>query len=144
MESFVVWFEDFGSGVLYGDVAPIEIDPLFLETVTVSENVPFMVLVTPTSDCNGLYVNKLVSSFEVVELCGGDSNATFDYRIVAKRKGFETVDLQVSPKNRHLAFIMTETLGTTNERQYLFSFFTEIERQRLLESLSFFFDRCRS
>ena len=61
---------------------------IFLETVTINEDEPFKVFVTPTSHCNGLYVNKLDNTFEVIELLSGISNATFDYRIVAKRKNF--------------------------------------------------------
>jgi hypothetical protein len=36
---------------------------------------------------------KLATSFEVRELNGGTSNIAFDYRIMAKRSGFENVRL---------------------------------------------------
>jgi hypothetical protein len=35
-------------------------------------------------------VNKGQTGFDVVERQGGSSNGTFDYRVVAKRKGFES------------------------------------------------------
>jgi len=50
------------------------------------------VFLTPHEECEGLYVtNVSASGFEVHELHHGQSNATFDYRIVALRRGFETV-----------------------------------------------------
>jgi len=37
--------------------------------------------------------NQTAQGFEVHELRGGSSNIAFDYRIMAKRNGFETVRL---------------------------------------------------
>jgi hypothetical protein len=49
---------------------------------------------TPKGDCKGLYVsNESADSFEVHELGGGTSSVAFDYRIVAKRNGYENVRL---------------------------------------------------
>ena len=47
------------------------------------------VLVTLTDDCNGVYVKKHADRFTVHELMGGTSNATFDYKVICKRKGYE-------------------------------------------------------
>jgi hypothetical protein len=44
------------------------------------------VFLTPEGDCQGLYVRKRGSRFEVRELQGGISNVAFSYCIVAKRK----------------------------------------------------------
>jgi hypothetical protein len=45
-------------------------------------------------DCRGLYVtNETTDGFEVRELGGGTANIAFDYRIVARRKGYETIRL---------------------------------------------------
>ena len=50
---------------------------------------------TPNGECEGLYVaNKTTHGFEVHELHGGHSNIAFDYRIMARRKGFENVRMQ--------------------------------------------------
>ena len=49
---------------------------------------------TPKGDCNGLYVAKeSPTSFVVRELGGGVSNIGFDYRIMAKRRGYESIRL---------------------------------------------------
>jgi hypothetical protein len=52
----------------------------------------YHVFLTPKGDCKGLYVaNETAGGFEVHELGGGSSSIAFDYRIVAKRKGFENI-----------------------------------------------------
>jgi len=89
MESTEVWFEDFGSGQLENGVTTIHLDPIFLETVTIDEDHTMKVFVSLTADCNGVYVLKGLHSFQVIELNGGMSNAAFDYKIIAKRKGYE-------------------------------------------------------
>jgi hypothetical protein len=83
------WMEDFGSGELRNGVAVITIDADFAETVTADAS--YHVFITPNGDSEGLYViNKTANSFEVRESKGGTSSLTFDYRIVGKRRGFET------------------------------------------------------
>jgi hypothetical protein len=49
----------------------------------------------PLAPSKGLYVaQESGNSFEVRELGGGQSNVAFDYRIVAKRAGYENVRLE--------------------------------------------------
>lgn len=91
VESPEVWFEDFGTGTLAGGVATILVEPIFAETVNLDG---YHVFLTPLGDCNGLYVTaKTEASFEVHELGGGTSDVSFDYRLVAKRLGYEDVRL---------------------------------------------------
>ncbi|MFQ5400529.1 MAG: hypothetical protein ACE5E7_13145 [Anaerolineae bacterium] len=93
MESPEVWFEDFGSGALQNGSTAVTVDPLFAKTVNLGSG--YHVFLTPLGDCNGLYVaNKSSTGFEVRELGGGTSNVSFDYRIVAKRAGYETLRLE--------------------------------------------------
>ncbi|MGA2047726.1 MAG: hypothetical protein ABSG96_08535 [Terracidiphilus sp.] len=83
------WMEDFGSGELQYGVAVVTIDPAFAETVT--GDASYHVFITPNGDSEGLYViKKTPTSFEVRESKGGTSSLSFDYRIVAKRRGYET------------------------------------------------------
>jgi hypothetical protein len=83
------WFEDFGSGQLSGGSTLIPLDPTFASTVNTGES--YHVFLTPNGDCKGLYVaRKTASGFEVRELGGGASSIFFDYRIVAKRRGYES------------------------------------------------------
>ena len=50
--------------------------------------------ITPRGESKGLYVNNATAeAFEVHEAAGGQSNIEFDYRIVARRKGYEAVRL---------------------------------------------------
>jgi hypothetical protein len=93
MESPEVIFEDFGSSKLENGQAGVTIDTLFAATVNLDD---YLVFVTPLGDCNGLYVsNKTPAGFEVHELGGGTANITFDYRIVAKRLGYENVRMEI-------------------------------------------------
>jgi hypothetical protein len=93
MQSPENWSEDFGSGQLQSGAAEIALDPTFAETVNTEAG--YHVFVTPSGNCEGLYVaRKGDSGFEVRELKGGKSNVAFDYRIVARRRGYETVRLQ--------------------------------------------------
>ncbi|MBN1425017.1 hypothetical protein JXA88_10705 [Candidatus Fermentibacteria bacterium] len=84
------WFEDFGEGQLVNGRSHIELDPLFLETVTIDEANPMKVFVELHDEsCEGVAVKKGHTGFDVVERKAGRSNGTFDYRVVAKRQGFE-------------------------------------------------------
>ena len=93
VESPENWFEDFGSAELRDGVASIEIDAAFRDTINLG--LQYHVFVTPNGDCRGLYVaEKTASGFEVRELGGGTSSVAFDYRIVARRRGFESIRLE--------------------------------------------------
>jgi hypothetical protein len=88
MQSPENWMEDFGSGMVQNGVAVVKIDPAFAETVTADAS--YHVFITPNGDSKGLYViRKTATSFEVRESGGGTSSLSFDYRIVAKRRGYE-------------------------------------------------------
>jgi hypothetical protein len=83
MESPEHWFEDFGSSRLTRGRATVKLDADFSKVVKLNG---YRVFLTPEGDCQGLYVRRRGTSFEVHELQGGTSNVAFSYRIVAKRK----------------------------------------------------------
>jgi hypothetical protein len=88
------WFEDFGSGQLTGGRCHIDLESLFLETVTVDGQHQIKVFLQQTSgEPVNLVVQKGMTGFDVVGPAGSD--VSFDYRVVAKRKGFEDVRLNV-------------------------------------------------
>lgn len=90
VESSEVWFEDVGRGQLANGRAHIELDPLFLETVTIDEDHPMEVFIQLTdANCNGTAVRSGKTGFDVIELAGGKSDATFSCRVMAKRRGYE-------------------------------------------------------
>jgi hypothetical protein len=96
------WFEDFGSGQLSGGTAVISLEPTYVQTV--NTGVEYHVFLTPKGDSHGLYVtNETPASFEVREQSGGTSNIAFDYRIVAKRIGFENIRLEDRTKTMALS-----------------------------------------
>jgi hypothetical protein len=97
------WFEDFGSGTLANGVATVTLDPTFAQTV--NTGVEYHVFLTPKGDSQGLYVsNETPQGFEVHEQRGGHSSVAFDYRITAKRSGYENKRLEdVTEQYKQLA-----------------------------------------
>lgn len=101
VESSEVWFDDYGTASLVGGVATVNLDSTFAQTVSTRSG--YKVFLTPNGDCHGLYVaQKTSTSFEVRELGGGSASVSFDYRIVAHRKGYEKerMSAAVMPKQR--------------------------------------------
>jgi len=87
------WFEDAGTAQLVKGTAVVNLESVFGQTVNTALN--YHVFLTPNGDCKGLYVTqKTPTSFVVRELGGGSSNLSFDYRIMAKRKGYEKIRLE--------------------------------------------------
>ena len=90
------WYEDLGSSCLVSGKVEVSIDPLFAQTVNLTED--YQVQVTAT--CNEpvlLYVSEKTTSYFTVQgvrLDGKPSNCAFDYRISAKAVGYETVRLE--------------------------------------------------
>lgn len=86
------WFEDAGSALLVKGQAVVDLEPMFGQTV--NTDIEYHVFLTPKGDCKGLYIAKeSPTSFVVRELAGGVSSIAFDYRIMAKRKGYENIRL---------------------------------------------------
>lgn len=96
VESPKNWFEDFGTAKLQRGEAWVPLEPVFGETVNTADT--YHVFLTPSGDCKGLYIaERRADGFLVRELGGGRSTVSFDYRIVAPRRGFETVRLSALP-----------------------------------------------
>ncbi|MEO0075539.1 MAG: hypothetical protein ABIK31_05455, partial [candidate division WOR-3 bacterium] len=77
-----------GSSSLVNGEARIDFDQA--TRTALSENIPLKVIVTPTSECNGVYIsNKSTSGFTIKELSNGRSNATFDWIAIGRIKGYE-------------------------------------------------------
>lgn len=96
VESTENWFEDFGSSTLDKGVARVDLNPIFVETVNSAE--PYHVTVTPTcKEPALLFVSERKErSFTVqgVSLRGAPSGCSFEYRVTAKRKGYEDIRLE--------------------------------------------------
>ena len=125
-ESPEVWFEDFGEGQLVNGRTHIDLDPLFLETVTLNSQHPMKVFIQLTSgEPMNVVVHKGITGFDIVSE-DISSNATFDYRVVAKRKGYENIRLAkmggptpeevAAEQERHLAEQKVERARMEQER----------------------------
>jgi hypothetical protein len=92
VESPESWFEDFGSAQLSNGSTTVQLEPGFAGVVKTDA---YHVFLTAEGETNGLHVtNKTPSSFQVREGHGGTSNASFSYRVVAKRKDIPGERLQ--------------------------------------------------
>jgi hypothetical protein len=101
VESPENWFEDFGSAELSNGVAWVPLEASFAQTVNAAVN--YHVFLTPNGDSNGLYVaRKTATGFEIREHGGGASNIAFDYRIVARRRGYEAIRMLQVPERKTL------------------------------------------
>ncbi|MBP1648005.1 MAG: collagen-like protein, partial [Bacteroidetes bacterium] len=119
-EAAEVYFTDYGTSRLVGGKAHVELDARFLETVTVDALHPMKVFVQLEGDCRGVFVaNKSTTSFDVVELQQGTSDAPFTYRVVCKRRYYEderlaTPEQDKSFNERMLKEAWPEMSGNTN------------------------------
>jgi hypothetical protein len=93
MESPDNWFEDFGQAQLVDGKATVAIEPVFAQTVNLSQ--PYHVFLTPMGDCPLYVAEKTPTSFTVRAHGGQTCSVAFDYRIIAKRLGYE--DLRLGP-----------------------------------------------
>jgi hypothetical protein len=129
-ESPECWFEDFGEGQLVGGRCHVELDPLFLETVTIDAANPMKVFVQPQNmGCKGMAVIPGSTGFDVGELLNGTSDAAFSYRVVAKRKGFEAKRLDYCKTAERDGYLNQE-LREKRRREH------EQERARFEEQLA--------
>ncbi len=94
VESPENWFEDFGSAELHEGEAVVPIEPIFAETVNL--NRPYHVFLTPLGDCALYVAEKTPTQFTVRAIGGQRCSIAFDYRLVAKRMGYEDVRLEAT------------------------------------------------
>jgi hypothetical protein len=90
VESPEEWFEDFGNSTLKGNTKIIRLDPIFRETVISDRQ--YHVFLTPNGGCT-LYVARKRPGYFTVKRLLGRGECGFDYRIVAKRRGYGDVRL---------------------------------------------------
>jgi hypothetical protein len=91
-ESPEAWVQDFGSGRMVNGRANVDLDPTFVECATISNKYPMKVFITLTSPPPGsYYINKGTDSFEVISTSSDNPNATFDYFVSVRWKGWEGI-----------------------------------------------------
>ena len=69
----------------------MEIEPIFAQTVSLDA---YHVFLTPLGDCPLYVAEKTPVSFTVRAMGGQPCEVAFDYRIVAKRLGYEQLRLE--------------------------------------------------
>ncbi len=98
VESPEVWYEDLGTATLANGEVTVAFDPIFAETVNLRED--YHVFLTPLSqEPVLLYVTaKTPDGFTVrgMTLDGRPAACSLDYRVVAKRLGYEGVRLELA------------------------------------------------
>jgi len=103
------WFEDFGEGQLVNGRCHVELDPVFLETVTIDAANPMKVFVEfDDEQCAGAAVKRGSTGFDLVERLKGTTTCSFWYRAVAKRQGFEAKRLDVCEAARTDSYLYPE------------------------------------
>lgn len=93
-EASEVWFAEYGFGRLQNGQARVAIDPLFSETVNLSGSYHVFVQAYGNAE---LYVSQRTTTAFTVLLREGDASVEFSYRLVAKRRGYESFRLQHAP-----------------------------------------------
>jgi hypothetical protein len=74
-----------GTGALVGGVSQVVFEKSF--AAALSSDAAIKVIVTPTTECNGVFItNKSTDGFTVKELLGGTSNAEFDWIAIGQMK----------------------------------------------------------
>lgn len=93
-EATEIWFNDYGTGQLQNGRCFIPYEGSFRQTVTMTPEHEPKVFIQLNAETQGVYVEKVNDGFWVIENGGGQSNAKFDYRVMAKRKGYENHRLE--------------------------------------------------
>lgn len=88
-ESPEVWFEDIGEGQLVNGVCHIELDSIFKQVTVIDPQHQMHVFIQMEGEAEDVFVEKGTTGFTVKEKHQGTSNASFSYRIVAKRVNFQ-------------------------------------------------------
>ena len=91
-ESTEVWFTDRGEGKTHNGTAHIDLDPLFLETITVNPDHPLRVHVDVYGTDRVPKIVRGTTGFDVV--IAGEDAVEFSWRVEAKRKGYESNRLE--------------------------------------------------
>jgi len=114
-ESPEFYFEDYGQGQLVNGRAHIDIDTLLAKHIIIDDKHPLRVYIQIEGDenCKGVVVkNKTGNGFDVVEMQGGNSNATFQWHIVCNVNDVDLGNGRIS----HLADVRFAPMGEPHEQ----------------------------
>jgi hypothetical protein len=93
-EATEVFFSDYGFGRLHKGMTRVDLEPIFAETVDLTE--PYHVFVQGYG-AGGFTVERDRTGFRVRGLLEADAEAEFSYRVVACRRGYAGTRLERAP-----------------------------------------------
>ncbi|MDD5342228.1 MAG: hypothetical protein PHI73_02750 [Patescibacteria group bacterium] len=84
---------DLGRGQLVNGIAHVELDPLFLELVTISDEYPLIVNASFLGPHGNWYYQPGKTGFDIIDPSGSSSG--FTWEVKAKRRGYENKRLEI-------------------------------------------------
>lgn len=91
-ESAYAWFSTEGEAKLTNGRARIDLDPKWLETVTINDTNKLRAFITFYGTHGDFYVERDLTGFTVIDPSGG--NAEFSWKVEAKQRGYENTYLE--------------------------------------------------
>ena len=111
------WVEDFGIGIINNGQCSINLQLDFLELITINQNHPLYVFITPNSKIEAYWVKKNNDSF-ILFAPKALENSRFDYRVVAKRKNYEDFRMEIIESAYNDYYLYPENLGVYPKNIY--------------------------
>ncbi|MCK5832149.1 hypothetical protein KAH81_00600 [bacterium] len=109
------WFEDFGSGVISGGHVHIEIAADYLQTVTVNEEHPMKIFIQMENTSIDYKLIKNQTGFDIEVIGSATGDVAFDYRVAAKRRGYEDLRLKPAPHSYSDNFLYPDLADVPQE-----------------------------
>ena len=97
-ESPELWFEDFGKAVIQNGTCTVTIAADYAETVTINDEHPMHAFITPNGNMGNWWIEYNGNSF-IVKAPQAANGTAFDYRLVAKRMGYEDLRMKKVPSS---------------------------------------------
>jgi len=88
-ESPEYWYQDYSSAKMVNGKVHVDLDPILADIIIVNDSNPIRVFCTPVNMpyFNGVTImNQTATSFDIIELNGGNHSGRIDYQLVAKPK----------------------------------------------------------
>jgi hypothetical protein len=97
-ESPELWFEDFGKATIQNGTCIVTIAADYAETVTINDEHPMHAFITPNGNMGNWWIEYNGNSF-IVKAPQAANGTAFDYRLVAKRMGYEDLRMKKVPSS---------------------------------------------
>jgi len=103
-ESPELWFEDFGKAIIQNGTCTVTLAADYAETVTVNAEHPMHAFITPNGNMGNWWIEYSGTSF-IVKAPQAANGTAFDYRLVAKRIGYENLRMKKVPSSYTDSFL---------------------------------------